>query len=268
MNKIIRNLQIISVAFMATSLCATVSASEVFSDTFEHGERVTDLNGKLMTDNTTTYAVANQNAIFQTVTPADASLGLGDYAGRFYVNPGSTSSYVTTSANVAEIESYEFNIGYLMYTGGGRFGINVRSTENSINGGYLLSWVGNTVSIAYVDSMGTEISLGTVRSQASDRASAYYLTDIQVVVTGSYQQLSVGGVEIGTTLLTQSTYDATGTENIRFYALGNMSAAADLQIDNISAAVIPEVSTSVSLISGAVALGVIGYRIRRRIING
>ncbi|MFA6959735.1 MAG: PEP-CTERM sorting domain-containing protein [Opitutaceae bacterium] len=262
MNTSYRSLLVVA----ALLLTATAHSQVIFSDTFE-GSNTSDLNNQFMSDGVTSYSATYNSSVFKARASAETSttntnLGLGSTVGQIFLNAGNRSAYIAASSNFDAIESYSFNIGYLLYAGSGQFGINARSTSNSINGGFLMSWSGNTATFSYVDSLGASTTLGSVTATLSNKASSYYLTDVQVTVTGNTQQLSVAGTAIGTAVATQSTFGDSSADKIRVYGLTTASSA-DIQIDNLTATAIPEPTTA-SFLLGAGALALVGFRRAKR----
>ncbi|MFA6959732.1 MAG: hypothetical protein WC205_03155 [Opitutaceae bacterium] len=222
---------------LGIGLAGAACGQTLFSDSFETGASASNLNDKRMSDGVTTYAATYSNGIFKTREPADRNLGLGNYVGQIFVNGDDRSTYVAVSKNLDGVANYTFDIGYLLYAGGGKFGINARSNGESINGGFLISWNGRSATLFYVDLKGATTALGTVTATPSEKASSFFLRDVRVTVTGNTQQISVGGVPIGSAVPTQGTVRDGRPDQVRFYGLTTTSAL-DIQLDDIAADVI------------------------------
>ncbi|MDR1280113.1 MAG: hypothetical protein LBK99_04755 [Opitutaceae bacterium] len=253
---------------ISSILGATLTYGQVlFYETFEGNTPGSGIaSGATSSDGKATYTVSLTRAEFKAQNPYDttASPGLGSAVGRIWLNTNATAN-IAMSPNLDSVESYVFKMGYLELTNTSwQFGINVRSNSDTTNGSYVFAYRGNgVIAVSYVNSRGTSEELTTITATAISGGGRYYLTDLGITVTGNQQQLSIAGMAIGTTKSTESSFDDSVSDQIRFWGTTTSANQGTVSFDNISVTQIPEPKTVSALVGLSILSLVIIRRIRR-----
>ncbi|RRJ94953.1 hypothetical protein Ga0100231_012090 [Opitutaceae bacterium TAV4] len=271
-------LRILLAAITAACLAGTAHSQALFYDSFENDTvAIGDLNGKATSDGNASYTVAITSSYFQkraidwTETDATVATSLGGNVGRIYQNANATT-WVTISTNFDTIDSYVFDIPYIVFTAAtnstGSFSIVANSNINTLRGAFTFTFTsGNSsIGISYVDpDTNMAASIGTITGTKSTRTtSSYYLTDVRIVVKGNTQQLFIGGVAYSSVVATRGIANDGIADQIRLFSKADSVGAFDVQIDNISATAIPEPAATVTLFAaGALVALAICCRMRR-----
>ncbi|RRJ94954.1 hypothetical protein Ga0100231_012095 [Opitutaceae bacterium TAV4] len=217
----------------------SASAQVLVSDDFEAGPVGSDISGKRSAKGGALWSANYSSAILKfqgNVVPTNADLG--ELNARFWVNPKGRA-VATLSTDLAAINSYQFDIGWLWFNGAGSLGVNARAVLPNDTCCYWFTrgmFEGRAqVQVSWRDAAGTLIPIGFLPVKPTLYNKGLGCTGLSIRVTGSTQQLYVNDEPFDAERRPVQAAPADKVRTrVQLTAEASPAASVDIRFDNIA----------------------------------